>query len=203
MRSVSSLWTLGAFGALLCSAPRPARAEDDPRGHRGLFVAFSPSVTGARAVDDAGRDTPTLFANGGWFRLGEEVVDGLTLGLEFGGLGGQGSDFSASLGGFTLQATWRPSVLSERLVLLVGAGVGGVGLTPEDADVSPAQPKGSGGGALLQAGAHYELDLFGTPREGFAFGPAVHAYWVPDTADNPVTLAALSLGLEAAWYFGR
>jgi len=203
VRTVWTLRTLGAAGALCGVALSQARAEDDPRGQRGVFIAFSPTFSAVRGVDDAGRETPSLLASGGWVRFGEEVVDGLTLGLELGGLGGQGSNFSASLGGFTLQATWRPGVLSERLVLLVGAGVGGVGLTPDDADASPAQPSGSGGGALLQAGAHYELDLFGGPREGFAFGPALHGLWVPDTADNPVTLAALSLGLEAAWYFGR
>jgi len=195
--------TLGTcFVVVSAGVVSHARADEDLRGPRGFFVGAGPGFVIGRSVDADGRDTPSYFGSGGWFRFGEEVLEDFTLGLEIGGVGGTGEDFAAGIGGFVLQGTWRPSFAGEGLVLLLGTGVGGGSLTPDDPD-DDAQPEGSGGGALFELGAHWELDLFGRDDEGFVFGPALHAYLAPETADNPVRFTIFTVGLESAWYFGR
>lgn len=188
-------------GAALVAAATGAQAAEDTRGQRGWFVAGGGGGVIGTAVDDKGRDTPSYFGSGGQFRFGEEVIDRLTLGLEFGGAGGGSSDFDAGLGGFFLQGTYRPGWGTEGLVALFGTGVGGGSLTPAK-DVDGA-PDGAGGGAIFQLGLSYELDFFGAPDEGIAFAPFVRWHFVPSTPDNEVQFSAFTLGLEVPYYAGR
>lgn len=178
-----------------------AQAVEDTRGKRGWFVSGGGGALLGSAVDADGYSTANYFGGAGQLRFGEEVIDRLTLGLEFGGAGGGADDFDAGLGGFFLQASFRPGLGTEGLVVLFGTGVGGGSLTAKD-DTSGA-PDGGAGGAIFQLGLSYELDFFGSPDEGLAFAPFLRWAIVPSTPDNAVSLSALTVGLEVPWYGGR
>lgn len=184
---------------VLLAVPLAAHAVEDDRGKRGWYVSGGGGGVLGRAVDDDGRDTPSYFGFGGQLRVGEEVLDRLTIGLEFGGGGGSGEDFEAGLGGFFLQAGYRPGWLGEGLVFMLGTGVGGGSLTAN----SETAPEGAGGGAIYQAALSWELDFFGAPDEGIAFAPTLRWIFVPDTPDNEVQFSAFTLGLEIPYYAGR
>ncbi len=189
------------IASTLALAAHPAGAAEDTRGKRGWYIGGGGGAVLGTGVDDQGRDTGTYVGSGGQFRFGEEVIDRLTLGLEFGGAGGSADDFAAGLGGFFLQATYRPGWGTEGLVALLGTGVGGGSLTPEKS--VKGAPDGAGGGALFQLGLSYELDFFGAPDEGVAFAPFVRWHFMPSTPDNAVQLSAFTLGLEVPFYAGR
>lgn len=194
----ASTLTVAALTALSAG---PANAAEDTRGKRGWYIGGGGGAVLGTGVDDKGRDTGSYIGSGGQFRFGEEVIDRLTLGLEFGGAGGSADDFKAGLGGFFLQATYRPGWGTEGLVALLGTGVGGGSLTPDES--VKGAPDGAGGGALFQLGLSYEFDFFGAPDEGVAFAPFVRWHFMPSTPDNAVQLSAFTLGLEVPFYAGR
>ena len=179
-----------------------AHAAEDTRGRRGWFVSGGGGALLGSGVDADGRDTASYFGGAGQLRVGEEVIDRLTLGLEFGGAGGGADDFDAGLGGFFLQASFRPALGTESLVCLLGTGVGGGSFTAKE-DAASGAPDGGAGGAIFQLGLSYELDFFGSPEEGLAFAPFVRWHIVPSTPDNAVQFSAFLVGLELPWYAGR
>lgn len=191
--ALGSTWVVLGLG--------PAHAVEDTRGKRGWFVSGGGGAVLGTGVDADGRDTTTYTGGGGQFRFGEEVLDRLTLGLEFGGAGAGADDFDAGFGGFFLQASYRPGWGTESLVGMLGTGVGGGAFTGKEG--VDGAPDGSGGGAIFQLGLSYELDFFGAPDEGVAFAPFVRWHLVPSTPDNSVQFSAFTLGLEVPFYAGR
>lgn len=175
----------------------PAHAAEDGRGPRGFFIATGGGFVAGTARDQDGNDADPFFGTGGQLRIGEEALPGLTLGLWFGGGGGAGGDdYTAGVGGFTLQVGWR--AIAD-LVLTGGMGVGGGSLTPEVDD----GPTGEAGGALFQLGIAYELKLTGGPHDGFGVAPAVTWMLAPDYVRSPERLMAFIIGVEGFWYAGR
>ena len=175
----------------------PAHAAEDGRGPRGFFIATGGGFVAGTARDQDGNDADPFFGTGGQLRIGEEALPGLTLGLWFGGGGGAGGDdYTAVVGGFTLQVGWR--AIAD-LVLTGGMGVGGGSLTPEVDD----GPTGEAGGALFQLGIAYELKLTGGPHDGFGVAPAVTWMLAPDYVRSPERLMAFIIGVEGFWYAGR
>ncbi len=185
----------------LLGLPRLSHAAEDDRGHRGWFVAGGGGAVMGQAIDKEGRRPDAFYGTGGHFRFGEEVIDRLTLGLDFGGAGGSGKDYDIGAGGFALQATYRPGVLSEGFVLLGGTGLGAGAFTPAKGVTDPHE--GSGGGAFFQLGLSYELDFFGRPDEGVCFAPYLRWQFVPATDDAHVQISAFVLGIEVPYYAGR
>ncbi len=181
---------------LLIAAPTLAAEED--RGLRGFYLATGGGVALGSATDAEGADAGSFFGNGGYLRVGEEALPGLTLGLVFGGLGGQAESerYGAGIGGFVLQVGWRPFA---DLVVTGGFGVGGGGLSPED----DGDPEGSAGGALYQLGASYEIFFWGGERHGRAAAPAASWLFVPSFDGSPVQLSAFLIGVDLVWYAGR
>lgn len=185
--------------ALLCSLlALPALAADDDRGPRGLYVASGGGVAVGSALDGSGDDAGSFFGNGGYLRIGEEALPGLTLGLFFGGGGGQAGseDYSAGVGGFALQVGWRAVA---DVVFTGGIGVGGGSLTAEVDD----GPEGSAGGSFYTLGAAYEFKLSGGEHDGFGIAPAVTWMFVPDFEGSPARLSTFLIGVDGFWYAGR
>lgn len=176
----------------------PLHAADDDRGPRGLFLASGGGVAFGTALDGQGEDAGAFVGNGGYLRVGEEVLPGLTLGLLFGGAGGAATeeDFTAGVGGFALQVGWRAA---WDLVLTGGVGVGGGSLTAEVDD----GPEGSAGGSFYQLGAAYELKLTGGPHNGWGVAPALTWLFVPDFDGSPARLSTVLVGVDGFWYAGR
>ncbi len=175
-----------------------AVAAEDDRGPRGLYLATGGGVAIGSALDGDGADAGSFFGNGGYLRIGEEALPGLTLGLFFGGGGavaGSG-DYSAGIGGFALQVGWR--AISD-VVLTGGLGVGGGGLTAEVED----GPSGDAGGSFYTLGASYEFKLSGGSYDGFGVAPAVTWMFVPDFEGSPTRLSAFLIGVDGFWYAGR
>ena len=181
---------------LFCVAP--ALAADDDRGLRGFFVASGGGLALGSAVDGEGEDAGSFFGNGGYLRLGEEVVPGMTLGLMFGGTGGDAESgrYAAGLGGFLLQVGWRPFA---DVVLTGGAGVGGGSIEPAEGD----DPQGAAGGTLYQLGLAYEFSLTGGAHDGFGVAPALNWFLVPSYDRSPTRLSVFMVGLDGFWYAGR
>ena len=191
------------FAPVAHAAEPDAHAAKDDRGPRGIFVAGGGGFALTSGVDDEGQRAPMAYGSGGHFRFGEEVIERLTLGLELGGSGGTGDDFEAGLGGFAVQASYRPGLLTEGLVFLVGTGVGGGSLTPTTEVDDGTAPKGTGGGAFHLLAVQYELDLNGPANDGFALSPSLRVYLLPSTTGHPVRLTSFVVGLESVYYFGR
>ncbi|MCA9539093.1 MAG: hypothetical protein KC620_09400 [Myxococcales bacterium] len=185
--------------ALLVSAP--AHAAPENAGRRGVFLGGGGGVITGTAEDEDGRDTGSFTGAGGHLRFGEEVIAGLTIGLEF--LGGSGSGhndrFEAGVGGFVLQVSWRPFDSPEGLVFLGGTGVGGGGITPtEDGDF-----EGSSAGAIHQLGVIYEFFPYRDGDGGLAIAPAARWFILPTSADGKVWFNDFIVGVDTVWYFGR
>lgn len=184
---------VGALGAA------PATAQEIAT--RGAFIGAGGGALTGTATDEDGEGAGAYLGAGGVFRFGEEVLPGLTLGLEILGGSGTGSNdrYETGLGGLLLQATWRPFDAAEGLVLLLGTGVGGGALTAIGDDGF----EGLAGGSLHEVGVVYEFALYRSGNSAFALAPGVRWWLVPTTADSEVWLQGFALGLDTVWYFGR
>lgn len=186
---------------LLFLGPLGARAAEDDRGPRGFYIGGGGGIVTGTATDGDGDDAGSFFGTGGQLRLGEEVIPGLTIGLELGGGGGAGSDdrYDLSVGGFLLQVGWRPMGSRPGLVLLAGTGLGGGGLTPKGDDGL----EGDGGGAFHQLGFLYEFAFTGEDQDGWRVAPSVRWLLVPSAGPEGVGINTFAVGLETVWYAGR
>ncbi len=177
------------------------QAAPDERGALGFYLGVGGGLGLGQASDDEGEDAGSFTGMGGHLRFGEEVLPSFTLGLDLISLGGTGNNdrYEGGLGGFLLQAGWRPFSWAEALLLIGGLGVGGSSLEPKGDEGY----EGVGGGALYQLGLNYEFRLKGGANEGgFTLAPSLYALFSPADS-NPVGMNALSLGLDLLWYAGR
>lgn len=189
------------FVFLVLFTPLAAHAVEEDRGPRGFFVGGGGGVMVGTASDGDDVDAGGFFGNGGYLRLGEEVLPGFTLGLRFGGgaAPSNAENFEASLGGFALETSLRPFSDLPQVVLMGGVGVGGGEIEPK----APGDPEGSTGGTMLLLGLAYEFTVYGAPTDGLAVAPSVMWSYFPEIRGNPANLSAFLLGVETVWYTGR
>lgn len=186
---------------LALTLPFAARAAEEDRGPRGFYLGGGGGVLLGTASDGDGKDAGGFFGNGGYLRLGEEVLPGFTLGLRFGGGAAvsNADNYDAALGGFALETTLRPFATRPEVVAIGGVGVGGAGVEARER----GDPDGSAGGTMLMLGLSYEFTVWGRPTEGLAIAPSVSWSYFPDVRGNPANLSAFLLGVETVWYAGR
>jgi|JI10StandDraft_1071094.scaffolds.fasta_scaffold29771_7 hypothetical protein len=192
--------SLGVGFLLLIPALATAAPED--RGLRGWYVGGGGGVVIGQASDAEGRDPGGFLGAGGRFRVGDEVVPNLGIGLAFLGAGGTGNNasYESGFGGFLLDITWRPLPTDlAGLVISGGVGVGGGTITPKD---DALNYEGTPGGTLYGAGITWEID-FGDDIDGFVFAPGIQALFVPAQAGNEAGMSAFMVALETVWYAGR
>lgn len=198
MRSTLSI-VIGALIAL--STPTLAQAQDGELARRGLFLGTGGGFLAGTATDEDDRSAGLFLGGGGLFRFGEEALPGLTLGLEIWGGSGSGTNdrYSTGLGGFVLQASWRPFDSLEGLVILLGTGVGGGSLDPQGDDGF----EGLMGGSFHEVGLVWEFVVYRDGDEALALSPTVRWLVMPTTADSPVWLQTVAVGFETVWYLGK
>lgn len=201
MRTLDTAPTLAALAgcAALALLATPAAAQE--LATRGGFIGAGGGMLTGTATDENGEGAGAYLGGGGLFRFGEEVLPGFTLGLEFLGGSGTGSNdkYETGLGGLLLQATWRPFDAAEGLVLLLGTGVGGGSLSALGDDGF----EGLAGGSLHEVGLVYEFTPYRSGNAAFAIAPGVRWWLIPTTADSEVWLQGFALGVDTTWYFGR
>ncbi len=189
---------------ILGLATGPAVAADDPPGARGLFVAATGGFLSGAADDDDGRDAGTWIGAGGGLRVGEEIVDGLTLGLHFaGGWGNANSgDYALGFGGMLVEAGYRPLARWPGVILTVGTGLGGGRLS----GAGDGAPDGAAVGAMHALGLTYELPLHDArsgDEVGLSVAPTFRWVVVPGIDDTSAAFHLFALGVEVVWYAGR
>lgn len=185
---------------LLC-IPLGVHSAPEDRGPRGAFISISSGPTLGHALDDDGRSAGSHTGLSTALRFGEEVIDGLTLGLEIFGSSFEGNadTHTGSVGGLLVQAGWRPFQHLSALQFLFSTGVGGGSLSAtSDDDFS-----GQVAGALFSAGIQYELKFGAERGAGFVVSPGIKGVFVPQSGDTETRIITTVIGLEAGWYFGR
>ena len=189
-----------AIAFLLC-IPIAAYSAPEDRGPRGAFVSLSSGPTLGHALDVDGRSAGAHTGLMTALRFGEEVIDGLTLGLELFGSNFEGNadTHTGSLGGLLVQAGWRPFQYLSRFQFLFSTGVGGGSLSASTEDDFSGQVAG----ALFSAGMQYELKFGDERGAGFVLSPCIRGILAPQSGDTGTRIVTTVVGIEAGWHFGR
>lgn len=188
---------LAAAETILVDDDPPAPPVSKPRGP---FFSVMTGFSLGTATDEDAVSQGSFTGSALGVRFGESIADWGQIGFEIGGSFGKGEGYEASLGGLALEAGLRP--LPEdtpELLILLGLGLGGGGLTPKGDE----GPDGTGGGVMYTFGAIYELDLVDPERAGFTLGPSLRVRWTPPQSGSEVTLSTVTLGVELTYYGGQ
>lgn len=186
---------------LLLFAPAVALSAPEDRGQRGAFISLSSGPVLGHAMDSDGRSAGAHSGFGTGLRFGEEVIDGLTLGLEIFGANfkGNAETHKGSLGGLLVQAGWRPWKTMTPIQFLVSTGVGGGSLSATSDDAFDGQVAG----ALFSAGVQYDFKLGAERGAGFVASPCIRGVLAPQSGDTGTRIYTTVVGIEASWHFGR
>ena len=177
----------------LCAAP-----ED--RGSRGPYLALGTGVALGHATDTEGDSAGSHYGSDFNLRFGEEVIDGLTMGLNISSatlVGNQGL-YTARTGGLLVDATWQISKETP-FSLLVGTGFGGGSLTAKGENGFA----GDVAGAIFIAGAQYNFRWTGKTGGGLSLAPYFRGQLLPASGSSGTRILSWMIGLETAWAWGR
>ena len=186
---------------LLLATPAIALSAPEDRGRRGAFISLSNGPVIGHAVDADGRSAGAHTGFGTGLRFGEEVIDGLTLGLEIFGASfkGNADTHKGGLGGLLVQAGWRPWQTLAPLQFLLSTGVGGGSLSATSEDEFDGQVAG----ALFSVGVQYDVKFGVEQGAGFVLSPCIRGVLAPQSGDAETRIYTTVVGLEASWHFGR
>ena len=153
------------------------------------------------AQDADGRSAGGHSGSGGHLRFGEEVIPGLTLGLEVGGasLKANHDKYTGSVGGLLVRAGWRPLQRLESFHILFATGFGGGSLSSKAEDGAA----GSVAGALYSLVAQYEFKFGDRVGSGLILAPYVRWMLAPVSGDTDTRIYTFVIGMESGWHFGR
>lgn len=186
--------------ALLFFAASPALAADGA-GARGFFVAGGVGLTSGTADATDGVDAGTWIGTGGHLQVGEELIDGLTLGLQFQGAYGaaNGGDFDLGMGSLLVDVGWRPFAGTPALQVHLATGLGG----GEVIATGEGDPAGAGVGAVHALGLSWDFPFGDGGPRGAYWSPSFRWVFVPPALDTEVGFSVFTLGVDFSWYAGR
>jgi hypothetical protein len=178
-----------------------AWAAPEDRGPRGTFISLGGGALIGQATDEDGRSTGSHTGSNTHLRFGEEVIPGLTLGLEMGGgsLNGLNDKYTGQFGGLFIQAGWRPFEQLQALQFLFGTGVGGGSLVASTDEGF----EGDVAGALYSLATQYEFKFGEELGSGFILAPYVRGIIAPQSGASQAQIYTTVIGLESGWHFGR
>ena len=185
----------------LCLTTNVVSADPGKRPQRGFLMGFSGAAALGSTLDENGDAAGSHTGYGMAFRIGEEAVKGLTLGLEF--LGGSATanndKYKLGFGGLLIQATWRPFTSANELQFIFGTGLGGGSIS----EVDESGVEGSLFGALHQLGVQYDFFLGQPNGRSWTISPTARFLIVPASGDLQSQMMTVLLGVEVTWYQGR
>ena len=184
---------IGALNNTSVSAP-------DDRGQRGTYLALSGSLAIGTADDDSGRSAGSHLGHSYHLRFGEEVFDRLTLGMMLtGGTAKANQDlYDVFFGGLLVDLSWQ-FMSDVPLSLLIATGLGGASIDSVGEDGFT----GTVAGAIHVIGMQYDFHWRQSSGAQWTLSPCLRSQFLPASGDALAQVTTWSVGVEAAWSWGR
>ncbi len=181
-----------------------AYADFDDKGKLGGVLAFSAGSSIGYGTDTDGKSSSSFIGTAFQFHFGEEVWQGLHLGLSFDMAQGKTQDdkYNQSLFAFGPEIRWRLSDDYRGFYFIGGIGVGGGGLTTIKQKDKNDFPGGSSGGSIWKLGMGYVFPLYENQNR-FLLSPKLLYQRMGEQFDSKATLDTFCLTIELLWGSGR